>query len=242
MSTDNKAEEVAVDETSAETPNEASPETENLDQVEEVVEETESAEALEIAKLKAELEAAKKESEEWRTKAYRVSADMDNMRKRHQKEKEDTKRFAVEGLLKELLPVADNLQRVVDNISEPDTPLAKGVTMVLRQFSNELAKCGATSFDPTGEPFDPKMHEAMTQVETEAVPAGHIFQVFQRGWMLNERLVRPAMVVVATAPAAKETDESVSDSVVEEEPAGAKIVESGAEGLDDLTNPDVPNT
>ncbi len=211
------------------------PEGVSAEVAEEVPEEADDG-AAQLTQLQADLEAAKQESEEWRAKAYRVSADLDNMRKRFLKEKEDTKRYAIESLLKDLLPVADNLQRVVDNIDNPETPLAKGVTMVLRQFSNELAKCGATSFDPKGEPFDPKLHEAMTQVETGEVPAGHIFQVFQRGWMLHDRLVRPAMVIVATAPAAQK-EEAVKTEESETHLEGSA---TAAEG-DDTTHPDIAN-
>lgn len=147
------------------------------------------------------LEAAQKDAAEWKTRAYRATADLDNLRKRFQKEREELRRFAVEGLIKDLLPVVDNMERALAHAEGGEGQgLIDGVKMVLRQFTQKLSSKGAEPFDPTGEPFDPVVHEAMTQMVTADVEPGHVAQTFQRGWKLNGRLVRPAMVIVAKAP------------------------------------------
>lgn len=138
--------------------------------------------------------------EEWRSRAYRAAADLENTRKRFAKEREDLKKYAVESLLRDLLPVADNLQRAVAHAGDDEGPLAQGVQMVLRQLLSTLERHGATPFDPQGEPFDPQYHEAMTQIPRDDVDPGTIVEVFQQGWMLHDRLARPAMVVVARRP------------------------------------------
>lgn len=151
--------------------------------------------------LAAERDAAVAEAADWKARAYRISADLDNARKRFAKEREDLRRFAAESLLKDLLPVVDNLERAVDHAEQKGTEgLLDGVKMVLRQFTGTLKNKGAEPFEAHGQPFDPQIHEAMTEMPTGDVPPGHVAQVFQRGWRLNGRLVRPAMVVVAKAP------------------------------------------
>lgn len=164
------------------------------------------AEAIDAAvEAAAALEAAQREVADWKGRAYRATADLDNLRKRSQKEREDLRRFAVEGLLKDLLPVIDNLERALAHAETSEGQgLIDGVKMVLRQFTQTLSVKGAEPFDPTGEPFDPVVHEAMTQMVSADVEPGHVAQTFQRGWKLNGRLVRPAMVIVAKAPEGEE--------------------------------------
>lgn len=154
-----------------------------------------------------ELDAARREVDDWKARAYRVTADLDNVRKRFQKERDDLRRFAIEGLLKDMLPIIDNLERAVQHAEQNGTEgLVDGVKLVLRQFTQTLAGKGAESFDALGEPFDPQMHEAMTEMPTAEYEPGHVANVFQRGWTLNGRLVRPAMVVVAKAPPSEDAD------------------------------------
>ena len=98
-----------------------------------------------------------------------------------------------------MLPVIDNLDRALGH-SDAGNSLAEGVELVVRQFVQVAAKYGAKPFEAKGEQFDPQLHEAMTQVPTADAEPGTIIEVFQRGWMLNDRLVRPAMVVVASEP------------------------------------------
>ena len=158
----------------------------------------------------AELE---RELEDWRARAYRSAADMENLRKRFQREREDLRKFGVEDLVKGLLTVVDNLERAIGH-AEPDNPLTEGVDMVLRQFVQVAAKHGAEPFDAAGQSFDPQIHEAMSQVPTNDVAPGTVVDVYQRGWNLHGRLVRPAMVTVSS-PGPKE--ESKNDVEIVDE-------------------------
>jgi molecular chaperone GrpE len=136
-------------------------------------------------------------------RTIRAAADLENYRKRAQKEKEEVQRFGSEKLLKDLLPVLDNLDRALDAAAKsPDIDsFQKGVAMTRKSFEDALGRHGVKPFSAKGQPFDPRMHEAIQQVETAQVPAGHVAHEVVRGFLLNDRLVRPAMVVVARAPA-----------------------------------------
>jgi len=165
-----------------------------------------------LAELMAERDAAIAEAADWKTRAYRISADLDNARKRFAKEREETRKYGIEGLLKDLLPVIDNLERAVDHADGNGTEgLIDGVKMVLRQFDTTLKNKGAQPFDALGQPFDPTIHEAMTEMPTADYEPGRVASVFQRGWRLNGRLVRPAMVVVAKAPPEPPAEEEASE-------------------------------
>jgi|JI10StandDraft_1071094.scaffolds.fasta_scaffold388795_2 molecular chaperone GrpE len=146
------------------------------------------------------LEAARAEAADWKNRALRALADLENTRRRFAREREDVRKYGVEGLVKDLLPVVDNLERALDASRDREDPLAKGVEMVLRQFLSKVQLFGAEPFDALGQPFDPQLHEAMSEVVTTAYEPGAVAQVFQRGWKLHDRLVRPAMVLIARAP------------------------------------------
>ena len=163
-----------------------------------------------VAALQTELEEAKAQVAEWREKAYRGAADLDNARKRFQKERTELRTYGVEPLIQELLPVADNLERAIAHASAENN-LAEGVKMVLRQFMQVLATKGAVLFDAKGEMFDPAVHEAMSQIPSADQPPGTVLEVFQKGWMLKERLIRPAMVVVAAEPPPEQNDEPTEE-------------------------------
>ena len=150
----------------------------------------------------AALAAALKDAEEWKARAYRATADLENSKRRFARDREDMRKFGVEKFLKDILPVIDNLERAVQAATDPDDPVATGVKMVLRQFTSKAEIYGARPFDALGKEFDPTLHEAMSEIETTEYAPGEVAQVFQRGWMLHERLVRPAMILVAKAPAA----------------------------------------
>ncbi len=141
------------------------------------------------------------EVEDWKGRAYRQAADIENMRKRFARDKEETRKFGIEGLLKDLLPAVDNMERALQHAEREGSTdgLLDGVRMVLKQFTATVESYGARPFDPLGEPFDPQVHEAMTQLPSADYPPNSVMQVFQRGWMLHDRLVRPAMVVVSKA-------------------------------------------
>ena len=194
----------------------------------------------EVESLKAQLEFSQAKGREMmerlretheRTKdaqerTVRAAADLENYRKRAQKEKEEVQRFGSEKLLKDLLPVMDNLDRALEAAAKsPDIDsFQKGVAMTRKSFEDALGRHGVKSFSAKGQPFDPRMHEAIQQVETADVPAGHVVFEVVRGFFLNERLVRPALVVVARAPA------PVEASTVTEPAGAAQASPSGTEG------------
>lgn len=162
--------------------------------------ETETGEGVSdpIAELQAKL--AEKESEavaNW-DKFLRERADLENYRKRTQREKEELIKYGNETLLTEILPAVDNLERALDHI-EPDSndPVIVGIRMTLDMLVAALKKFGVTSVAAEkGSAFDPALHQAMGQVPSD-LPLNCITEIFQKGYMLNERLLRPAMVMVS---------------------------------------------
>jgi molecular chaperone GrpE len=133
----------------------------------------------------------------------RARADLENYRKRAQREKEDLSRFANENLLREILPVMDNLERALEHARQEEGGnggLLQGVELTLGQFQRVLDKFGVTPIRSLGEPFDPARHEALGQVESAEHPPNTVVQELQKGYLLNDRLLRPAMVMVAKAP------------------------------------------
>ena len=132
----------------------------------------------------------------------RLAADLENYRKRAQREKEEIQKFGIEGLLKDLLPVLDNFDRALDAApSCSDVPsFAAGVEMTRKLFEDTLGRFGVKPFRSLGEPFDPRIHEAVQGIESREHPANVIVQEIVRGFFLHERLVRPSMVVVSRGP------------------------------------------
>jgi molecular chaperone GrpE len=150
---------------------------------------------LSTAKGRETLERLKEEHE----RLLRAAADLDNFKKRAARERDEVQRFGVEKLVKDLLPVVDNLDRALA-AAPADDPLAAGVKLVRTSLEQALAKHGVTAFSAMGEKFDPALHEALMQVPTADRPAGTVVLEHARGFKLNDRLVRPAMVGVAVAP------------------------------------------
>lgn len=149
------------------------------------------------------LEEAKAEAARLKDQLLRTAADFDNFRKRTRRELVDVERKGREDLLKELLPVFDNLERAVAH-AETATDvqsLADGIKMVMRQFSDTLGKVGIERIESKGLAFDPAVHEAIQQVETDEVPPGSIAEEVQPGYRIGDKLIRAALVVVAKAPA-----------------------------------------
>lgn len=139
-------------------------------------------------------------------KMLRAVADLENFKKRAAKEKEDVQKFGNEKLLKDFLPVVDNFDRALGHASGSGDldSLKKGVEMIRKLFEDTLGKHGVKSFTSLGQPFDPNKHEAMSAAETDELPPNHVHSEYLRGFTLNERLVRPALVVVSKAKAAAE--------------------------------------
>ena len=134
----------------------------------------------------------------------RLTADFDNFRKRAQREKDEARQFANQGLLEKLLPVLDNFEMALTAVKDADPSVRDGVQMILDQLLGVLKESGVEPVDAMGHPFDPNLHEALSQEETTEVEEGTVVQQVQRGYKLNDRLVRPARVVVAKVPGAAE--------------------------------------
>jgi molecular chaperone GrpE len=156
-----------------------------------------SARAAEVAEQIAALE---KERDELQDRLLRAAAEFDNWRKRAQKDLAESETRGRVGLVRAVLPVADNLERALQHTRRED-PVAAGVRMVLEQFISLLEKQGVTRFDPIGQPFDPARHEAIDQLETVEMPANTVAQVFAPGYLHDGRLLRPALVTVSERPA-----------------------------------------
>jgi molecular chaperone GrpE len=147
--------------------------------------------------LLAEIEALRGEVEQLRAESLRERADLDNQRKRLARDLENARKFANERLLSELLPLFDSMEAGLAAAAQAD-PLREGLELTLRQLHRIAEGNGLTEVAPApGDAFDPERHQAMSMVAAEGLPPGSVAQLFQKGYVLNERLLRPALVVVA---------------------------------------------
>ncbi len=153
----------------------------------------------------AEFEAVSAERDDLKNRLLRTAADLENFRKRTSREKEELRKYGIDRVVLELLPVLDNLERALEHADKAEnaSSVIDGVKMVQRQFVGALQKHGVQGFESKGTEFDPQKHEAIQQVESEEYPTGTVVEEYQKGYYLHDRLIRPAMVVVArnTAPA-----------------------------------------
>ena len=134
--------------------------------------------------------------------ALRAQADAQNVKRRAEQDVEKARKFALERFCGELLPVADNLERALEAAAGDDEivkPIAEGVELTLKSFHDALKKFNIEAVDPEGEPFDPQLHQAMSMLENNEVEPNTVIAVMQKGYTLNGRLVRPAMVMVSKA-------------------------------------------
>jgi molecular chaperone GrpE len=163
----------------------------------------------EIEELKKMLEAKEKELKEHHDRLFRLAADFENYKKRAARDKEDWTKFANEDLIRAILPFIDNLERAVNHAEKVvDTGvLIEGVRLTLQQILQTLNKFGLSSFQSVGKPFDPTVHEAMLVVETDQHEPNQVVEEFQKGYLLNDRLLRPATVSVSK-PLEKEAQTS----------------------------------
>ncbi|PIE39332.1 MAG: nucleotide exchange factor GrpE [Gammaproteobacteria bacterium] len=133
--------------------------------------------------------------------ALRAAAEAQNAKRRAEMEVEKARKFALERFCQELLPVVDNLERALESAqavaAEEVKPITEGVELTLKSFIDALGRCQIEPVDPHGEPFDPNFHQAMSQVESGEVEPNTVVAVVQKGYTLNGRLVRPAMVMVS---------------------------------------------
>lgn len=132
-----------------------------------------------------------------RSESLRERADLDNQRKRVARDVEQARRFANEKLLGELLPVFDSLDAGLNAAGSEPSPLREGLELTYKQLLKVAADNGLTLLDPSGQTFNPDHHQAISQVDAPGAAPGSVVQVFQKGYLLNDRLLRPALVVVA---------------------------------------------
>ena len=173
---------------------------EELEQEEQVLEgevesKVESESVDEVAQLKA-------EAEKWKETALRSEAESQNIRRRSEKDVQNAHKFGVEKLIKEMLPVIDNLDRALesaDTENESLKAMTQGVELTLKSFVATLEKFDVKEINPVGEPFDANLHQAMTMIQQPDAEPNSVIAVMQKGYEMHGRLLRPAMVVVNKA-------------------------------------------
>ncbi len=161
-----------------------------------------TAEQARIAELEAQLETAIQKAAEERERALRNAAEMENLRRRTELDVEKANKFALEKFAGELLPVLDNLERAIelaDKENEALKPMIEGVELTLKSMQSGVAKFGLVALDPINQPFDPNAHQAMSMVPSADVAPNTVIAVMQKGYELNGRVIRPAMVMIAKA-------------------------------------------
>jgi molecular chaperone GrpE len=130
-------------------------------------------------------------------KYMRTLAEVENLKKRHAREKTDALSYGASELLRDILPVVDNFERAMMMAKGQEGPLAQGMALIQKELGRFLETQGVTTVEALGKVFDPHVHEAMQEEVSDNVPAGQVLRVMQTGYQLRERLLRPAMVVVA---------------------------------------------
>jgi len=181
---------------------EISPELENqarADEAEIELEEAFDPETADGATLLAKYRELEDELSETQERVLRTAADAENFKKRLQREKEEQTRYANESLMRELLPVIDNLERALEHseVGADQGGLLEGLNMTLKGFLDTLTRFGCTPVETAGKPFDPNFHEAVSQEESADHEPNTVLRELQKGYMLKERLLRPAMVLVS---------------------------------------------
>ncbi len=161
--------------------------------------EADEASSDEIENLRSELEQEKQKTEESRDLALRTQAEMENLRKRTVRDVENAHKYALEKFVNELLPIIDSMELGMNaaETAENANDIKQGMELTLKMFSSALEKFGVKVVHPEGEKFNPELHEAVSMQEIEGKESGTVVSVMQKGYELNGRLVRPAMVMVA---------------------------------------------
>ena len=193
--------------TSEQTADQADQEIQEIQETQEI-EETEETQG-EIAALQAKLEEKTVEAQANYDLFVRERAELENFKRRMQREKSESLRFAVEPLVRDILPVVDNLERAVKHTegNENGQALVEGVELVLRSFLEALEKHGVSRMKAEDEIFDPTKHQAVAQVENAQLAPNTVVDEHQPGYQLHERLLRPAMVTVSKAPPSQHSQE-----------------------------------
>ncbi len=162
----------------------------------------------EIAGLYAQIEALQLETDAARDQMLRAAAEAQNVRRRAEADVEKAHKFALEKFARELLPVVDSLEKATEALANAEDSQKEGVEMTLQLFLAAIGKFQIKQLNPLGQTFDPQYHEAMSMVPNPSMPANAVMDVLQKGYSLNERLLRPAMVVVATGGESKKVKET----------------------------------
>lgn len=151
------------------------------------------------SEMSAELEKVKSERDSLLDRLARAQAEFENSRRRAAKEQQEYRDFAISDAIKSLLPVIDSFERAL-RVKSDSKDFRNGVELIYKQLQDALAKLGVRAIPAQGEPFDPRYHEAIEMVETRDAPDHHVIEELQRGYILKDRLLRPAMVKVAKNP------------------------------------------
>jgi molecular chaperone GrpE len=160
-----------------------------------------AAALVELEQLKSQLAAAEEQARNHWDQYLRSVAELENIRKRSQRDIEAAHRFGIEKLVQELIPVKDSLDLAVENAAKADSAaLIEGQAATQRLFGKAFEKIGVVELDPIGQPFDANLHEAMAAQPSATAEPNSVLAVVQRGYSLNGRLLRPARVIVARAP------------------------------------------
>jgi molecular chaperone GrpE len=175
--------------------------------------EAQASEADPHARLAADLEAARAESEQWRDRFLRKAAEFENFRKRSERERAESATLTKSAVLIEFLPIMDACERALKSFSEGDDQPGRlqsyreGVELLYKQLGDTLARLGVIALEAKGRKFDPHMHEALVHLETPEHEDNTVVEELRRGYLLKERLLRPAQVVVASSPKPKKDDD-----------------------------------
>lgn len=170
----------------------------------------------------ARIAALETENAELKDRVLRTIAEMENLRRRTEREVTDARQYAIAAFARDMLTAGDNLARAIEAVPEDErnsnaalTALIDGVEMTERDLVNSLEKHGVRKLDPLGQKFDPHMHQAVFEVPTSEQPAGTVMQVMQSGYVIGDRVLRPAMVSVAKgAPKPKGPKSEADDTIL----------------------------
>lgn len=181
------------------------------------------SEAEALGEVKQALAAKTEEVQALHDKYLRLAAEFENYKRLAQREQRDYARFANEGILKDLFPVLDNLERAIRCCKEGQSTngLIQGVELTLKHFHETLSKFGVRQVESIGVLFDPSRHQAVARVESASVPENTVVEEYQRGYLLHDRILRAAMVAVAVAPAPAAPEEGEAPPAAQEAPADA---------------------
>ncbi len=188
---------------------------------------TPDGEPEDVESLKAAIEEAQSQIASLEDRALRATAEAENVRRRADRSIENARKFALEKFVEDLLPAVDSFERAVEAASghaqgegSGASAMAQGIELSLKLLLGAMERQGIAVVDPIGAPFDPNLHEAMTMVDNAEVEPGSVVDVFQKGYTVNGRLIRPARVIVARQPPAT-VEEPAPDTASDEPEAGA---------------------